>query len=149
MATRSTIAMEQPNGNIMQIYCHFDGYLDHNGEILQEHYRDRAKVLALMLLGDLSTLRAEIGKAHDFNARYFGVVVHENWCMAYGRDRGERDTHARVFLDFDDYVENHHYEEFEYIFRLDDQWYVSRYRGERSFQPLAAAIEAERVAEDQ
>jgi hypothetical protein len=147
MATRSTIAMEQPNGNIMQIYCHWDGYLSNNGEILQEHYRDRAKVLALMLLGDLSSLRAEIGEAHDFDARYTDGDVKENWCTAYGRDRGERDTHARVFLDFDDYRANHQYEEYEYVFRLDDQWYVSQYG--REYQPLVEAIEAERVAEDQ
>ena len=31
MATRSTIAMEQPDGRVMQIYCHWDGYLGHNG----------------------------------------------------------------------------------------------------------------------
>lgn len=142
MATRSTIAMEQPNGNIMQIYCHWDGYLSNNGEILQEHYRDRAKVLALMLLGDLSSLRPEIGMVHDFDDR-----LNDTWCTAFGRDRGERDTHARVFLDFEDYRVNHQYEEYEYVFRLDDQWYVSQYG--RGYQPLAAAIEAERVAEDQ
>jgi hypothetical protein len=147
MATRSTIAMEQPDGRVMQIYCHWDGYLSNNGEILQEHYRNRAKVLALMLLGDLSSLRAEIGEAHDSDARYTDGDVKENWCTAYGRDRGERDSHARVFLDFEDYRANHQYEEYEYVFRTDDQWYVSQHG--REYQPLAAAIEAERVAEDQ
>jgi hypothetical protein len=142
MATRSTIAMEQPDGRVMQIYCHWDGYLDHNGRILQEHYRDRAKVLALMLLGDISSLRPEIGQAHDFDGE-----IKEPWCTAYGRDRGEADTSARVFQNFEDYRENHQYEEFEYVFRTDDQWYVSQY--ERGYEPLAQALAGLAVAEDQ
>ncbi len=146
MATRSTIAMEQPDGRVMQIYCHWDGYLDHNGSILQEHYRDRAKVLALMLLGDVSSLRPEIGEAHDFDARYADNDPRENWVVAYGRDRGESDTEARVFKNFEDYKANHQYEEYEYIFRSDDQWYVSKYSG--SYQSLAQALEELKAAED-
>jgi len=142
MATRSTIAMEQPDGRVMQIYCHWDGYLDHNGRILQEHYRDRAKVLALMLLGDISSLREDIGEAHDFDGE-----INEKWCTAYGRDRGEHDTAARVFRDFEDYRENHQYEEFEYVFRTDDQWYVAQY--ERGYEPLAKVLAGLAVAEDQ
>jgi hypothetical protein len=142
MATRSTIAMEQPDGRVMQIYCHWDGYLDHNGRILQEHYRDRAKVLALMLLGDISSLREDIGEAHDFDGE-----INEKWCTAYGRDRGERDTAARVFQSFEDYRDNHQYEEFEYVFRTDDQWYVSQY--ERGYEPLTKALAGLAVAEDQ
>lgn len=142
MGTRSTIAMEQPDGRVMQIYCHWDGYLDHNGYILNDHYRDRAKVLALMLLGDISSLRPEIGEAHDFDR-----PANNQWCVAYGRDRGESDTAARVFQDFEDYRENHQYEEFEYIFRLDDQWYVCQY--ERGYEQLAQALAGLAVAEDQ
>lgn len=146
MATRSTIAMEQPDGKVMQVYCHWDGYLDNNGRILQEHYTDRAKVLALMLLGDISSLRTEIGQAHDFDARYADSDPKAEWTVAYGRDRGESGTDARVFKDFKDYADNHQYEEYEYIFRSDDRWYVSQYG--REYEPLDAAIEALQEAED-
>lgn len=146
MATRSTIAMEQPDGRVMQIYCHWDGYLDHNGSILQEHYRDRAKVLALMLLGDVSSLRPEIGEAHEFDARYADNDPRENWVVAYGRDRGETGVDSRVFKDFRDYADNHQYEEYEYIFRSDDTWYVSKYSG--PYQVLEQAILEEKSAED-
>ena len=138
MATRSTIAMEQPDGRVMQIYCHWDGYLEHNGELLQEHYQDRAKVLALMLLGDLSSLRPEIGESHDFDARYAEGDPRENWTCAYGRDRGETGVDARVFADFEDYKANNQYEEYEYIFRSDDRWYVSQYS--RGYQRLDQAM---------
>jgi len=136
MATRSTIAMEQPDGRVMQIYCHWDGYLDHNGEILQEHYRDRAKVLALMYLGDISSLAPSIGEPHDWDKCPEGV------CNAYGRDRGESGCEARVFKDFEDYKANHQYEEYEYIFRSDDQWYVSEYsRAYRALEQVLAEAE--------
>lgn len=138
MATRSTIAMEQPDGRIMQIYSHWDGYPDHNGRILQEHYRDRAKVLALMLLGDISSLRPDIGEAHDFDARYSEEDPREDWVVAYGRDRGETNVAARVWADFADYVENHQYEEYEYVYRLDDQWYVSAYG--KDYNPLTEVL---------
>jgi hypothetical protein len=149
MATRSTIAMEQPCGKVMQIYAHWDGYIDHNGKILQEHYKDKAKVYALMLLGSISSLRSEIGQAHDFDAHYDNSDPRKQWTVAYGRDRGERDTDARVFKDFKDYTDNHQYEEYEYIYRNDGNWYVSSYSG--PYVLLVDAIEAEeaeREAED-
>jgi hypothetical protein len=146
MATRSTIAMEQPDGRVMQIYSHWDGYIDNNGRILQEHYKDAAKVLALMMLGDISSLREEIGMAHDFDARYADSDPKAQWTVAYGRDRGEDGTAARVFKDFKDYEDNHQYEEYEYIYRRDGKWYVSEYA--RAYGPLTDAIAALKEAED-
>ena len=39
MGTRSTIAIQKLDGSVEQIYCHWDGYLDHNGTILKTEYR--------------------------------------------------------------------------------------------------------------
>lgn len=125
MATRSTIAMQQPDGRIMQIYCHWDGYLDSNGLILQEHYTDQAKILALMMLGSISSLKPEIGQAHDFDARYDKTDPRSSWTVAYHRDRGE-DLQSNVFKDLEDYTNNSVGEEYNYIFR-DGQWYVEFY----------------------
>ena len=58
MATRSRIAIENEDGTVTSIYCHWDGYVDHNGMILQEHYNERSKVEALIALGDISYLDA-------------------------------------------------------------------------------------------
>ena len=142
MATRSTIAMEQPNGEIMQIYCHWDGYLDNNGEILQQHYRDRAKIYALMLLGDISSLRPEIGQAHDFDDRN----KPEDWTTAYGRDRGETGVEARVYKDYVTYRNEAQFEEYNYCYRLDDKWYVEFYG--RFDGPLEQALIEAQAAED-
>jgi hypothetical protein len=55
MATRSRIAIENQDGTVTSIYCHFDGYLSGVGKKLFEHY-DREKTEKLMELGDISVL---------------------------------------------------------------------------------------------
>ena len=90
MATRSYIGKRLPNGDIKAIYCHWDGYPEHNGRILVEHYKDSAKVEKLIKLGALSILGEEIGRKQDFNKPTKG------WCLAYGRDRGEKQSAITV-----------------------------------------------------
>jgi hypothetical protein len=122
MATRSTIAIEHDNGNIQQVYCHVDGYLDGNGETLRDHYSTHAALQELINLGDMSGLEKSIDK-----------------CIFYGRDRGEPDTAARNYQHYDDYLDNGGFEEFNYILRQDGVWYVDR--GESGkFIPLSEAF---------
>jgi hypothetical protein len=123
MATRSTIALEFADGTIGQVYCHWDGYLEHNGRILLENYSDPFKLRNLIDLGDLSTLKSDLGEQHNFNDQY------DEGCTFYGRDRGEEGTSARYFKDFADYKLNHQYEEYEYILRTDGVWYVDQGNG--------------------
>ena len=66
MGTRSSIAIKTEDG-IKAIYCHWDGYVDHNGKILKEFYKTTDKVEALIALGDISSLREEVGEKHDFD----------------------------------------------------------------------------------
>ncbi len=108
MGTRSTIALEYADGTVDQIYCHWDGYLEHNGELLLEHYMDPFVVQRMMGLGDMSSLDDDL-----------------DGCTFYARDRGESIRKARRFKDFEDYKANHDYEEYEYILRTDGHWYVS------------------------
>ena len=138
MATRSTIALEYADGTVDQIYCHWDGYLEHNGRILQEHYKDPFKVRKLMDLGDVSSLAPSIEKpaGHTFDKSVDGYTVF------YGRDRGETGVGAKRFKDFADYKANHQYEEYEYILRTDGKWYVSKHDGPYELLALAMAEEA-------
>lgn len=91
MATRSYIGKRLPNGDIRASYCHWDGYPEHNGRILVQHYRDDAKVDELIALGALSILGPEIGEKQDFNKPT------EGWCLAYARDRGEKHQGPGLF----------------------------------------------------
>lgn len=129
MGTRSRIGVM--HGNIVKsVYCHWDGYLSHNGAILQEHY-DSVKANQLVALGDLSSLKQEIGAKHAFGR--IGMtpaeqeayeVEHGNSCTFYGRDRGETGTEWQVAHTFDEFLEqvNNCCGEYYYIMR-DGVWY--------------------------
>jgi len=54
MATRSTIALEFADGTVGQVYCHSDGYLSYNGQVLFQHYSDPFKLQELIDNGDVS-----------------------------------------------------------------------------------------------
>lgn len=122
MSTRSTIAMKQGD-KVTAIYCHFDGYRAGVGAILDEHYQDADKVRELMALGNLSALSQEIGEAHDFNNR---EDSNENWCLAYGRDRGETGQEARTFDSVADWVTNFNSgEEYYYLYTEGAGWEIA------------------------
>lgn len=122
MATRSRIGIEGKNG-ITSIYCHWDGYPDNNGRILVEHYTDEDKIMQLMKLGNLSILGSELGEKRPFDNPYkYGTDEYETWqekykgqCLAYGRDRGEKNITARKHIDFDAFMD--YREEYNYLFR--------------------------------
>lgn len=102
MSTNSYIIVECMDGKFRRIYCHHDGYLRHNGKILQEHYATQEKAEALMALGDLSGLGPEIGVKHPFDRPFDSAgaeawkAAYGNYCHAYGRDRGEKHMEADV-----------------------------------------------------
>lgn len=56
MATRSTIGIRHEDGSVTKIYCHWDGYIEHNGGILQKYYNTAEKIEPLLSLGNLSVL---------------------------------------------------------------------------------------------
>jgi len=112
MATRCNIGKVLPDGSIRYIYCHFDGYERGVGATLKKHYLDETKIDALLDLGDLSSLGAEIGEKHDFSSK-----SHSNWCRAYGRDRGEKDNEAIITVDMSEFM----YHGIAYLYK-DGSW---------------------------
>ena len=93
MSTNARIGMLNADGSVTSIYLHSDGYPSFVAPILTRHYKTTAKVKELLKLGDLSWLAPQIGKKHDFNT---GFATHRDWCLAYGRDRGEKGTKAHT-----------------------------------------------------
>lgn len=57
MSTNSNIGIRYENGKIDSIYCHWDGYPEYNGRILNESYNKLEKVQELIELGDISSLK--------------------------------------------------------------------------------------------
>lgn len=123
MATRSAIGIKNDKGEIKAIYCHCDGYPEHNGRILVENYNTIEKVEELLALGDLSSLgervKANENEIHTFNNRVSDITV------AYHRDRGEKLIVARTCLNFDEFITEFKdaWCEYFYIFEK-NEWYV-------------------------
>ena len=98
MATRATIAkMEKDGSGIKAIYLHSDGYLEHAGRILNEHYQDESKVDELLAHGDVSSLNENIGVKLDFMD--YKSFYENKQCRFYGRDRGEQHRHFDMCTD--------------------------------------------------
>ena len=97
MGTRSMIAIQNPySKDIRAVYCHWDGYLEHNGSLLQKHYSASPKVNHLIASGDLSSLGKVIGDAHPFSPHgskedeaLYEAAKAQGACTFYTRDRGE------------------------------------------------------------
>ena len=150
MATRSTIALEFADGTVQQVYCHWDGYLENNGQLLRDHYSNPFVLRDLIDLGDISSLRPTVGTKHAFS-QFETTMSSEDYdklygemTTFYGRDRGENGTEAKKFKDFADYVENHAYEEYEYILRQVEGkavWFVKCHSAD--YVTLAEAFVAE------
>ena len=101
MATRSVISkIDTKTKKIKAVYCHNDGYLSHNGCILDSHYQDESKVDELLKHGDLSVLDANIGEKINFDDI---ELAHNNkQCMFYARDRGEKPSSREPIILEDD-----------------------------------------------
>jgi hypothetical protein len=113
MATRSYIGVRNTDTSVDYIYCHFDGYPDHNGAILREHYSNINRVNELLNLGDLSVLGKFIGEKMDFNKRV------QDTCLAYGRDRGESNVDKKN-SGYDELITN---QNVDYVYIFDgDYW---------------------------
>lgn len=140
MGTRSRIGVM--HGDVCKsVYCHWDGYLDHNGRILLEHY-DSTKANFLVALGDLSSLRPDLGEKHDFDDRAAGDVQ----CTFYGRDRGETGTEWRTDHTFEEFLARADLCGAEYYYIMcDGEWYVgTTYKSDANLGgrlvPLAEAL---------
>jgi hypothetical protein len=141
MGTRSNIAYKTAEGKIRSVYCHWDGYVANNGRILQEHYQDQAKIEALVALGSISSLGAEIGEKQDFNDR---TTQKDEWTLAYNRDRGE-DLVVSEYADIPSWIDD--MEEYAYLWN-GTEWLVNDHRerdanGFPVFTRLEDAVEVE------
>jgi hypothetical protein len=109
MSTRSRIAIENQDGSVTSIYCHFDGYTDGVGKMLEKWYTTQAKVEALIELGNISSLD-----------------MTPTSTVAYARDRGEdlvQSKYNRVEALFD--MGFNSGVEYIYCFTKSGQWLVS------------------------
>jgi hypothetical protein len=125
MSTRSRIGKQaHADAPVRSIYVHFDGYPEGVGQKLLESWNTDERIEALLDLGDLSSLGAELGEDRGtgyFDLRYTlpydspeGREIRErDECIAYRRDRGEENVNSKPHTkaDWPDYGQ-----EWEYLF---------------------------------
>ena len=153
MGTRSRIGVMHGD-KVKSIYCHWDGYLDGVGNTLLKHY-DSAKANNLVALGDMSSLRADIGEKHAFSK--FDPVTNiehrehnDEWCTFYGRDRGEKGVEFKVSQTTEEFMEQCDLCGAEYYYIMKDGvWYCGdTYEStplSKKFTALADALQAQTV----
>ena len=127
MATRSNIGIVNDNGSVTGIYCHWDGYPEHNGKLLLKHYNNSGIVNELMDLGDLSSLNKNLycdDNNHSFENPATGV------CVAYGRDRGEKNADSKSFTNISEFEKyaNRTTADYQYLFN-NGKWQFRKYNG--------------------
>ena len=133
MGTRSRIGIEMPDHTVVSVYCHWDGYVSHNGKILVEHYQNREDVEELIDGGSMSSLRTRGTWYHssplrDENGEYIcdaaGYLTYENDREPqplYHTERGEEISIQRT--SFDEFVSGDlGGEEYAYMYDLNDNW---------------------------
>lgn len=146
MSTNSIIAKQYGDGTIKSIYCHWDGYYECNGRILNEDYKVNFKVDDLIELGEISSLGKTLypsplvkkfGFDHFGNEEfiklskekrdeYVSEGISSLYTIAYGRDRGVKGvecvTHASLD-DFNEFCKREEFVEFVYLFK-NGEWYA-------------------------
>ena len=76
MGTRSHIGLVDENKNVKFIYCHWDGYPNYNGLLLNKFYKDENKIKDLLAMGDISSLGAN-------------TIAKEVWVTMSQEEQGE------------------------------------------------------------
>ena len=105
MGTRSRVAVM--HGDVCKsVYCHYDGYLDYTGEILNKYY-DSTAANALIARGDNSGVKETLEE------------------MNFYADRGEDNVSWQVAHTFEEFLEQVHgcAAEYYYVMR-DGVWYA-------------------------
>lgn len=140
MGTRSAIGVIHGD-KAKVVYCHWDGYLSYNGQILQDHYNS-PKANHLVALGDLSVLGRNIEIPEDVTHTFDNPA--DGFCVFYGRDRGEEGCEFRVCQS--DFELFDTYSDCEYFYIMQDGvWMVSQ-GPDSEWKLLSEALQEERDA---
>ena len=83
MSTRSNIAIQKPDGSILSIYVHSDGYPDGVGQCLIDNYKTYISAEKLFRYGDASYLGSSLKECsfyhRDWQRDLDPAHVHKNF----------------------------------------------------------------------
>lgn len=109
MATSASIAIEMQDGKIREVYVSSDGYLDHTGKTLLQHYTDPVVVMELIERGSIMILKSSVDETIFFGAT----------------DPDDADINCFSYDSWDEYVTADG-DSLNYIMRNDGVWYFKK-----------------------
>lgn len=115
--TCARIGLQIENGKILAIRCLQDGEPSYLGKVLMERFQSMDSAWALLLGGDVTTIRTHSRRDHDVI-----LLGRPNYATFY-----DHEEHYRVQAKKEEYL---------YLMRSDGLWYVSQ--GRDSFVPLTS-----------
>jgi len=121
MGTRSFITIKHKDNTYSGVYCHWDGYPEHNGKILKEDYQARSKVVDLIDGGDMSSLKTKTTWESTFQDDDYNNTREEQ--PLYYFERGETDEDTIYPKHFTNHQKMYKYAKncgCEYIYTFDD-----------------------------
>ena len=135
MATRSTIAYQDPTTKeYHSVYCHWDGYVSFNGEILEKVYSNLELVKKLISKGDISTLLNNREADGALNAPlHYHLWRNEDWDIVQPTVTGDLESLFKLA--------NNRWAEYLYVF-IDGKWlYSDTLNNAYSLQSLTDEVE--------
>jgi len=132
MSTNSTIAVFNEWGDVRSVYCHWDGYVEWNGKMLDLHFNSLNKALALVDGGDIS-------------------AINEGGVVDYYKDKGDdwESVKPEVYNNIEELMEEMKYStniEFVYVYVNGLGWTVRDVNNEKSGLLSDFLKEIEKVA---
>lgn len=130
MGTRSYIGLKEKDESLIFVYCHWDGYVENNGDILVNHYESEEKVRELLKNGSFSALEPN-----------------SNQISYYANSENPSELEMYTFNDVDELKKDFKNDkwigiEFFYIFDTDtNQWIVSNsYNDDLNFEKVTDVL---------
>jgi hypothetical protein len=125
MGTASMIGIYNDDGSVTATYCHYDGYLSYNGQLLVQSYNTPETAKAVANAGYISGLTADLD--HDLRA-----AVHNDEPKVYNS--------VKTFLECGD---KHAGADYLYLFDGEAWFYTDTYtpRKKRSFEEVEMNLE--------
>ncbi len=132
MGTRSRIGIELQDSSVVSVYCHWDGYPEHNGRILVSDYTTPEAVKELIDGGSMSSLKTEQLWESKVVRTEDGNILrdeNDNWVYApirsaqplYHTERG--DEISVQHTNFNEFISGDlGGEEYVYLFTLNNEW---------------------------
>ncbi len=105
MGTRSNVAYATEDNKVFASYCHYDGYIEHNGVVLLKYYNGEKQARDLVDNGYMSSLQPTIDQINEGR-------VHEDKPIEYRNEF--------IFMNDLEALWN----EFVYLFK-EGKWYVA------------------------